>query len=135
MTKAMKKISVFVVAIMTLLMSLFCFASCGEKGVYKMTSYQYGDTVKMVDSTKEEFSYVELKKGNVATVDVNEALLIINVEGSWKRDGDNIIITQVASTGSTEVTTTHTMSIDGKKIVWVYTHLILGEITMTFEKA
>lgn len=135
MQKAMKKVSVFAVIILTLLMSLFYFTSCGEKGVYKMTSYKVGNTTTEVDSSAEEVSFVELKKGNVATLSINLVLFSIDTDGTWKREDDNIIITAVTKNSEGEVTssTEYKMKIDGKKLVWTL-DVGISTIVMTFEK-
>lgn len=140
MQKAMKKVSVFAVIILTLLMSLFCFTSCGEKGVYRLKTYKIGTSTtemeweKVSEGEEESYSFVELKKGNVARIEVMELFALLDVEGTWKRDGDNIIITQVTkNTNGSETTTKYTLGIDGDKLT-LTTSGLLGEVKLTFVK-
>lgn len=79
----MKKVKVLLVGLLTMVMCLFCFVGCGEKGVYKVTEYKVGPaSVEVTDSE----SYIELKGDNVATMSIDVAKVVtLEGEGTWAK--------------------------------------------------
>ena len=63
---------------LAMLTVLMCFAGCGMKGVYRVSSYEVGGFTREVE---ESASYIEFKKDNVVT-------LSIDVGGVLKFEGD-----------------------------------------------
>ena len=83
----MRKIKMFFVSLLAMMLALFCFASCGEVGKYNVVSFVVSNTeTTLTDNT----SYVELKKDNVADVSITVEIPFIGEktlagEGTWEK--------------------------------------------------
>lgn len=112
----MKKIKTLLLTSLTAVLLCFCFlfAGCGKvAGTYKFESMTFaGQTVKVGDEVAglgemtEDYFVVELKEDGTATVNEMGADAM---EGTWKEDGDNVIITMRG--------VDQTFKKDGKKLV------------------
>lgn len=106
----MKKCKLFLITVLTVILSLFCFAGCFEQGKYEIEEIVTGNTVKEVDNN---LSYIELKKGNVAVVSIDLALLKVEGEGTWKKgDEKNQIIISIKGIDYTVVKESDTLTLD-----------------------
>ena len=79
----MRKIKMFFVSLLAMMLALFCFASCGEAGKYTLVSYQKsnGDVTIVAESA----SFVELGKENEATISIDLGIFTLNGEGTWAK--------------------------------------------------
>ena len=85
----MKKLKIFLVSLLTAILCLFCLASCGERGVYKVTAYEVGSSTIDVDSDSTA-SYIELKRKDVAVVSLDIAgVATIEGTGTWSEVSDD----------------------------------------------
>ncbi len=86
----MKKVKIFLVSLLTAILCLFCFVSCGERGVYRLTGYDpiIGNDINIdSDSTA---SYIELQRKDVAVVSLNLAgIATIEGSGTWTEVSKN----------------------------------------------
>ncbi|MBQ8291522.1 MAG: hypothetical protein IJX88_03305 [Clostridia bacterium] len=82
----MKKVKSLLVSLLVVIMALFCFAGCGEKGKYVVTSYKMGGASLSVTSD----SYIELKDKDVAEVSISiMGIFTLEGTGTWKTGDDN----------------------------------------------
>lgn len=87
----MKKVKLFLVSLLTVILSLFCLVGC-TTGKYKAVSYKIGPaSVDITDEDNE--SYVELKGDNTAIVHVKVATISVDGTGTWEEKDDKISIT------------------------------------------
>lgn len=88
----MRKIKVFVVSVLTVLLAMFCLAGCGETGKYALTSCKVASAEINIS---ENDSYVELKSENVAVVSIDLAVGKLEGEGTWKKGAEKgaVVIT------------------------------------------
>lgn len=79
------------VGILTLMLSICCFASCAllKVGKYEAVSYNFGAI--SVDVSAEDASYVELKMDKTAKTSIKIASVTIEGEGTWKENDDGSI--------------------------------------------
>ena len=85
----MKKVKIFLVSLLTAILCLFCLASCGERGVYKVTAYEVGASTVDVDSDATA-SYIELQRKDVAVVSLDIAgIATIEGTGTWTEVSKN----------------------------------------------
>jgi Zn/Cd-binding protein ZinT len=123
----MKKFKVFLVSLLTIVMSLFCFASCGVEGTYKFESL----TVQLIGTTTikvgdeylgqevtEDFMTITLNKDNTVSFSRDGE----DSDGTWEKGEDGHIIITV---GGMEIDAVK----DGKKLTFSYSGL--GEIVLT----
>ena len=86
----MKKVKMFLVSLLTAILCLFCLASCGERGVYRLTGYDpIGDDYRDIDSDATA-SYIELQRKDVAVVSIDLAgIATIEGTGTWTEVSKN----------------------------------------------
>jgi Zn/Cd-binding protein ZinT len=123
----MKKFKVFLVSLLTIVMSLLCFASCGAEGTYKFESLTYKvigtTTIKVGDEylgqqITEDFMTITLNKDNTVKFSQDGE----GSDGTWKEGEDGHIIITI---GGMEIDAVK----DGKKLTFSYSGL--GEIVLT----
>ena len=123
----MKKVKVFLVGILTLVLSLFCLVGCFKTGVYKATAIKttiLGATTTTELEPGEDSSYIELKSDNVAVVSINLSITKIETTGTWTEGEDGKVMIE------TESGVDYTVTIDGSTMT-----LDLGSIgQIIFEK-
>ena len=81
----MKKVKIWLLTLLTVVMALFGLSACGETGVYKVTEYKVGMGSIDVD---EDFtdSYIELKSGNKLVVSIDIAnVATLEGTGTWEK--------------------------------------------------
>ncbi len=96
----MRKIKVWLVAILTVVLSLFCLASCGEAGKWNVTKYKAGPVSIEADSG----SYIEMKSDKTIVVVIDIAGVSIEKEGTWAKGEEKG--TYVLTFGNAEETLT-----------------------------
>ena len=107
----MKKIKILLVSILTLMLSLFCFTGCGEKGKYEIKEYVTGSITKTADDDND--SFIELKKDDVAVVSIDLVVFELEGEGTWKKgDEKNEIVLSVSGIDYTVVKDGKTLTMD-----------------------
>ncbi|MBQ3221655.1 MAG: hypothetical protein IJB34_06820 [Clostridia bacterium] len=79
----MKKIKLLLVAILTVMLSLFSLVACGEKGKYNIVSA--GSVT--VEAGEENSSYIELKSDSVAVVVLKVEVPVV---GEVKLEGEGV---------------------------------------------
>ncbi len=106
----MKKIKVFLVSLLTIVLAMFCLAGCGKTGKYVATAYKIGSTTTdLTDST----SYVELKGDNVAVVSIDLKITKIEGEGTWKEGEEkNTVVITVSNVPYPVTIDGNTMTLD-----------------------
>ena len=85
----MKKIKILLVSLLTVILSLFCLASCGETGKWVAKSYEaevFGATV--TKEIEDSNSYIELKNDKTIVISIETALGTISKTGTWAK-GEN----------------------------------------------
>ncbi len=120
----MKKMKVFLVGILTLVLSLFCLVGCFKTGKYEAVTYT---SVGLLGTTTEEFpednaSYIELKDEGVVYVSLEILGQEIEGEGTWTDNEDGTITIKA---GILNVTAT----LEGGTLIFEF----LGS-TITFKK-
>lgn len=101
----MKKVNVFLVSLLTLMLSLFCMSGCFKTGTYTATEYKLGSLSYEVD---ESGNTIELKGDDVAVVSLDLGGVKIDNEGTWKKvDGEYVL-----TVGGVE----YDMEFDGKEM-------------------
>ncbi len=89
----MKKMKVFLVGILTLVLSLFCLVGCFKTGKYEVVSYT-GAISGSQSVPKDDESYVELKSDNIVKVYLSSDVLpigSIDEVGTWTEMEDGTI--------------------------------------------
>ena len=89
----MKKLKVFLVSLLTVVMAMFCLGACGQQGKYEAVSYKLlGATV---DISGDDASYVELKSKNEAVVSITIASMTWEGTGTWEKgeEKNTVVIT------------------------------------------
>lgn len=91
----MKKMKALLVGILTIMLSLCCFASCAlfKAGKYEATSYKLG--ALSVDVSADDASYIELKMDKTAKVSIKIASVTIDGEGTWEENDDGTITLEI----------------------------------------
>ncbi|MBE7085730.1 MAG: hypothetical protein E7366_01060 [Clostridiales bacterium] len=85
----MKKFKLFLVAILTVIMSVFCLASCGASGTYKVTSYKAGPISIEVEEDNE--SYIKVK-GDEVTMSIKVGSVKLEGTGTCEKGEDNAYV-------------------------------------------
>jgi hypothetical protein len=78
----MKKLKVFLVSVLAMLVVLICFVGCGVKGVWRVESYEIGGFSKEVE---ESSSYIEFKGDNAVTLSISVGTLKFEGDGTWSK--------------------------------------------------
>ncbi len=87
----MKKVKLFLVSLLTVILSLFCLVGC-TAGKYKAVSYNLG-FVSFDITDEDNESYVELKGDKTAIVHVKVDVISVDGTGTWEEKDDEISIT------------------------------------------
>lgn len=77
----MKKIKILLVSLLTVILSLFCLASCGETGKWEVTKYKVGSVYIEVDDE----SYIEMKSDKTIVIAIKIGSATIEKEGTWAK--------------------------------------------------
>ena len=77
----MKKMKIWIVSILTVILSLFCLASCGETGKWAVTKYKAGPVSIDADSG----SYIEMNFDKTIKIVIDIAGVSIEREGTWEK--------------------------------------------------
>ena len=84
----MKKIKILLVSLLTVILSLFCLASCGETGKWVAVKYAQktimGST-EYVDIPEDNQSYIEMNKDNTIVIFIEINGISINKNGVWAK--------------------------------------------------
>lgn len=107
----MKKVKIWLAAVLTAVLCLFCLAGCGKTGVYKVKAYKttlLGVTNTMEVSDSE--SFIELKSDDTAKMSIDIVIGKIEGEGTWKEGEEKN--TYVITISNVEYTAT----IDGSEM-------------------
>ena len=118
----MKKVKLYLVSLLTILMALFSFVGCGPVGKYTATSYK---TNSISVAIEDNNSYIELKldKTAVIHIDVASFITINDSNATWEKgEGKEVKIT----TGNI----TYTAMVEGKTLSLP----ILSGMTIVFTK-
>lgn len=127
----MKKIKLLIVSLLTVLMSLFCLASCATtEGTYKLSSWKLPvvGTEIVIDEESESYLSINLEKDGVVTVSgklvvAGNTILDMTTPatGTWTKGDDNAV---EISAGILEVTATV------KSGEMVFESTLLGTLTL-----
>ena len=106
----MKKVKSYLVALLTIVMALFCFVGCTPFGKYTATAYKIGSvSIEIEDGN----SYIELKIDKTAVIHIDIAgVMTIEDSGTWERgeeDKEYIITTE---------NTTYSVKVDGDTLTY-----------------
>ena len=106
----MKKVKLYLVSLLTIVMALFCFVGCGPVGKYTATSYKMGPVSMEI---KDSNSYIELKldKSAVIHIEVSALNMSIDDSGTWEKGEDKEV----------KITTenmTYTVTVDGNTLTY-----------------
>lgn len=118
----MKKMQALLVGILTIVLSVCCFASCAlfKAGKYEAVSYNFGAIA--VDVSSDDASYVELKMDNTASMSIKISSVTIEGEGTWKENDDGTITLTIEGKD-------YSATVEGGELVL---SLLVG--TITFKK-
>ena len=105
----MKKVKLYLVSILTILMALFSFVGCGPVGKYTATAYKLGSASISIEDSN---SYIELKLDKSATIHIDIAgVMTVEDSGKWEKgEGKEVKITTDS--------TTYTVTVDGKTLTF-----------------
>jgi hypothetical protein len=93
----MKKVKLYLVSLLTVIMALFSLVGCTPIGKYTATAYKLGGASLEIEDSN---SYIELKIDKTAEIHIEISVLgmSINDSGTWARgDGNIVIITTESS--------------------------------------
>lgn len=87
----MKKMKTLLVGILTIMLSICCFASCAlfKAGKYEAVSYKFG--AMSIDVSSDDASYIELKSDKTVNVSIKIAAVTLEGEGTWEENDDDTI--------------------------------------------
>ena len=119
----MKKIKVFLVGLMTVILSLFCLVGCFKSGRYEAVAYKAGPiTIDITAEHEEDVSFVELNFDKTANVSINIAIGKIEGSGTWENgEGENEVVITIEERKYTATVE------DGKLIVEIFGTQIIFE--------
>lgn len=94
----MKRMKICLVGILTLMLTLLCFAACGVAGTYKFksitimgVSYEAGSQVPGMGAIEEDAYVVELNSDGTAVVTMNMFGQTDSSECAWEEEDGKII--------------------------------------------
>lgn len=80
----MKKVKIWLLTLLTVVMALFGLSACGETGVYKVSEYKVGIVSFDVDEDATD-SYIELKSGNEVVLNISVERVSLEGTGTWEK--------------------------------------------------
>ena len=105
----MKKVKLYLVSLLTIVMALFSFVGCGPVGKYTATSYKMGPVSVAIEDSN---SYIELKLDKSATIHIDIAgVMTIEDRGKWEKGEDKEV-------KITTENTTYTVTVDGNTLTY-----------------
>lgn len=106
----MKKVKVYLVSLLTVIMALFCFVGCTPVGKYTATAYKLGSASLEI---KDSNSYIELKIDKTAEIHIEISALGMSIDdsGTWEKGEDKEVII-------TTENTTYTVTVDGDTLTY-----------------
>ena len=105
----MKKVKLYLVSLLTILMALFSFVGCGPVGKYTATAYKSGSISYAIE---ESNFYIELKQDKTAVINIEIPALLLTINdnnATWEKgEGKEVKITTR--------NITYTATVDGKTL-------------------
>lgn len=106
----MKKVKLYLVSLLTIVMALFCFVGCGPIGKYTATAYKMGSMSIDINNSN---SYIELKIDKTAEIHIEISALNMSIDdsGTWEKGDDKEVVIKTENT-------TYTVTVDGDTLTY-----------------